>query len=145
MTDPDTSSGPHEVEGAMPGPGRPSARRWLLALLVAMVVGVGWMLLHRDSGPATLVMDDFEFRPDVLRLRAAEPGQELLISNVSSDNVHDFTVVGLPEDVPVHIALFEDTLDVPYVLPGIPAGTYVIYCSVPGHRIAGMESTMVVE
>lgn len=97
-----------------------------------------------SGGPTDrVVMDDFAFAPDVIRLPAETEGYTLLLDNVGSQP-HDLTVDGLPEGTPVHLLLFEDTTDVPYVLPPLPAGTYDVRCSLEGHAEAGMVATLVV-
>jgi uncharacterized cupredoxin-like copper-binding protein len=82
---------------------------------------------------------DLYFEPDALAASAGE-------ITVTLDNVgaieHDF-VVEEPGDVDV----------VGMVAPGESAtgtielepGTYTVYCSVPGHRAAGMEATLDVQ
>lgn len=97
------------------------------------------------DGEQTLVMSDFAFTPSTITVRAASEDQVLLMTNVSVQP-HDFTVEGLPDGSPVHLALLEDTTDpVRYVLPPLPAGRYEVRCTLPGHAGAGMTGTLVVE
>ena len=91
---------------------------------------------------ATLVMDDLFYAPEVLEVPAQEVGYLLQVDNVGEAN-HDFSVEGLPEDVDVHLGMAAG-ISGPYPLPAIPAGEYTFYCSIPGHREAGMEGTLVV-
>lgn len=104
--------------------------------IVAAACGAG----HTER----VVMDDFAFAPAVIRLPAETDGFTLVLDNVASQP-HDLTVDGLPEDSPVHLLLFGDTRDVPYLLPPLPAGEYRVYCSLPGHEEAGMTATLVVD
>jgi plastocyanin len=106
------------------------------AVLVLLLVGCG-------SGPTTtLVMTDFAYEPATVVV----PGDGSHTLTVVNDSgiFHDLTVEDLPADAaPVHLGLFEDS-SAPYRLPALPAGTYTIYCSIDGHREAGMEGTLVV-
>ncbi|MQB01980.1 MAG: cytochrome c oxidase subunit II, partial [Actinobacteria bacterium] len=79
----------------------------------------------------------FVFEPSEITMAAGQPVNIVL---TSTDLLHDFVVEG-PE---FHLAADRDetatgalTIDEP--------GTYTFYCSVAGHREAGMEATLVVE
>jgi plastocyanin len=91
-----------------------------------------------DGAPGVAVTArSFAFEPSQLTVTAGEP---VNIALTSTDLLHDFVVEG--EDF--HLAADRDetvtgalTLDEP--------GTYTVYCSVAGHREAGMEATLTVE
>ena len=79
----------------------------------------------------------FEFTPKEITVKAGEP---VTISMKAEDILHDFTI----DDPKVHVA----------ASPGDPGtgglkidktGRYTFYCSVAGHRTAGMEGTLIVE
>lgn len=90
----------------------------------------------------TLVMSNFAFSPAEVRV-PADGSHTLTVVN-DSDQFHDLTVDGLPDgSAPVHLGLFERA-SAPYDLPALPPGVYELYCSVQGHREAGMEGTFVV-
>ena len=89
-----------------------------------------------------LIEDDIFYEPIRIEVPADEPGFLLFIDNVG-EAPHDFTVEGLPDGVDVHMGMAA-RLSGPYPLPGIPAGEYVFYCGIPGHREAGMEGTLIV-
>jgi plastocyanin len=79
----------------------------------------------------------FEFDPDELTVTA---GEDVAIVLSSEDILHDFTVDGLD----AHVAAEGDET----VAGGLRAddpGRYTYYCTVPGHREAGMEGTLIVE
>lgn len=90
-----------------------------------------------DARAIEVVADDFAFEPSEI---TAEVGEELAVSLTSEDTDHDFTV----EDLDFHVHADQgDT-----VTGGLQVdepGTYTFYCSVPGHRGAGMEGTITVE
>lgn len=79
----------------------------------------------------------FSFRPQRITIHA---GENVAIALHSDDIFHDFVVdrmvghvVGVDGDATARGGL---RIDRP--------GTYTFYCSVPGHRSAGMEGTIVV-
>ncbi len=106
-------------------------------------------------------MTSFAFTPDMLEVNA-EDVIELAIQNVEP-LLHDFTIdevdadvhisflggtgehahVELESEADIHFALSEQGTGVVHVKVSQP-GEYVFYCSVPGHREAGMEGTLIV-
>ncbi|CAN5122816.1 hypothetical protein BH20ACT8_BH20ACT8_17260 [soil metagenome] len=100
---------------------------------------------HGDEAPApidgatelTVAASSFRFDPAALSVDA---GQPVNIALTSSDVLHDLNVEG--DGFHLLAAAGETatgglTIDEP--------GTYTVYCSVAGHREAGMEATLVVE
>lgn len=79
---------------------------------------------------------DLRFRPDQLRIAA---GVGVAITLRSTDLEHDLTIDGT--DFHVHVGANETRTGSLRI--GQP-GTYTAYCSVPGHRAAGMEMTVTV-
>ena len=106
-------------------------------------------------------MTNFAFTPAVLEVNAGEV-LEIAIQNIEP-LLHDFTIDEIDADVhisylggtgqhahaeaerdaDVHFALTEPGTGVVHIKIHEP-GEYVIYCSVPGHREAGMEGTLIV-
>ena len=106
-------------------------------------------------------MTNFAFTPEVLEVGVGEV-LEIAIQNVEAV-LHDFTIDEIDADVhisylggtgqhvhtepqleaDVHFALTEPSTGVVHLKIHEP-GEYVIYCSVPGHREAGMEGTLIV-
>ncbi len=78
----------------------------------------------------------FSFEPVELTINA---GQLANIALTSTDVLHDFNV----ENHGFHLAVDPGETAVGG-LTVEEAGTYTIYCSVPGHREAGMEATLTV-
>jgi len=58
----------------------------------------------------------------------------------SDDMLQDFTI----DDLDAHVAADRGET-APGGLSAAEPGTYTYYCSVPGHRAAGMEGTLTVE
>jgi len=84
-----------------------------------------------------VVADDFSFDPGEI---TAEAGEDLAIALTSEDMVHDLTI----EELGFHVeAARGDTTE--GGLRVDEPGEYTYYCSVPGHRSAGMEGTLTVE
>ena len=80
---------------------------------------------------------DFAFDPDEI---TAEAGEDLAIVLTSEDLLHDFTI----DELDAHVAADRgETATGGFTAD--EAGTYTYYCSVPGHREAGMEGALTVE
>ncbi len=106
-------------------------------------------------------MTNFAFTPDLLEVNAGDV-LEIAIQNVEPV-LHDFTIdkIGadvhisylggtgqhahaeIERDADVHFALTEPGSGVVHLRVFEP-GEYVFYCTVPGHREAGMEGTLIV-
>ena len=80
---------------------------------------------------------DFAFDPDEI---TAEAGEDLAIVLTSEDILHDFTI----DELDAHVVADRGETAEGGVTADEP-GTYDFYCSVPGHREAGMEGTLTVE
>ena len=107
-------------------------------------------------------MTNFAYAPEVLEVAAGDV-LEIAIQNVEAV-LHDFTIDEIDADVhvsylggtgqhaheesqleaDVHFALTEPGTGVVHMKIHEP-GEYVFYCSVPGHREAGMEGILIVE
>lgn len=99
-----------------------------------------------------LVMRDISFDRDVLELTAGQV-VEIALENRGT-LAHDFTIDEIPAEVSaaglrrpdnfnVHVPLGRGgTAEL--LLRVTEPGEYVFYCSIPGHRQAGMEGTLVV-
>jgi uncharacterized cupredoxin-like copper-binding protein len=89
-----------------------------------------------DGGATTfsLTGTEFKFDPSTLSVPADE---EITIELVNGGTIeHDFTL----DEAGVKIAVPATETD--SATFSIAAGTYTFYCSVPGHREAGMEGTL---
>jgi uncharacterized cupredoxin-like copper-binding protein len=92
-----------------------------------------------SSGGVTVAATEFAFDPEDFSLPADE-AVDLTLENKGVVE-HDIVVEEL------------DDRELVYAGPGetvtenvtVPAGTYTFYCSIPGHRSAGMEGTLTVE
>lgn len=79
----------------------------------------------------------FAFDPDTIEVEA---GEDVAIVLTSTDILHDFVI----DDLDAHVSTGGGETATGGLRADEP-GTYTFYCSVPGHREAGMEGTLVVE
>ena len=79
----------------------------------------------------------FEFDPDEITVTA---GEDIAIILTSEDLLHDFTI----DELDAHVAADADETNEGGLRADEP-GRYTYYCTVTGHRDAGMEGTLIVE
>ena len=84
-----------------------------------------------------MTASSFKFDPKTVTVKA---GQPVTIALKSKDIEHDFTV----DDLKIHVGAGPGKLTKSTVTPDKP-GRYTFYCSVPGHRSAGMVGTLEVQ
>ena len=106
--------------------------------------GTGDMDGHNESTPVAegarrveVAATSFEFDPDEITVTA---GEDIAIVLTSDDRLHDFTI----DDIDVHVAADRGETAEGGLRVDEP-GEYTYYCTVAGHREAGMEGTLVVE
>lgn len=99
---------------------------------------------HGDASPVAsgarhieVAGRSFAFDPEELTIEA---GEDIAIVLTSEDSLHDFTV----EDFDGHVAAAAGETATGGFRADEP-GRYTFYCSVAGHREAGMEGVLVVE
>jgi plastocyanin/predicted small secreted protein len=90
-----------------------------------------------DARPIEVWGSSYAFDPGELTVRA---GEDVAIVLTATDIEHDFTV----DEVDAHVSA-EAGETAEGGLRVDEAGTYTYYCSVEGHREAGMEGTLTVE
>lgn len=107
-------------------------------------MGGGMMGDHAESTPLAegarrinVDVTSFAFDPDQITVTA---GEDIAIVLHSDDVLHDFTI----DDVNVHVAAEGGETAEGGMRVDEP-GEYTYYCTVSGHREAGMEGTLVVE
>jgi len=101
---------------------------------------------HEDEGNSPVaegarqvevVAGDFAFDPAEIE---AQAGEDLAIVLTSDDILHDFTI----DELDAHVAANAgETAE--GGISDLEPGDYTYYCSVPGHREAGMEGTLSVQ
>lgn len=157
--DPDTGDTGVKSDSASP----PGVPRWvkvsgiIVIALVLLFVGLRVTGLGGNHGPGrhgpggaqernasridgarevAVIADDFAFEPSRIELTAGEPVNVVLSA---ADGQHDLVV----DEVDFHVAADRDEVVGGGLLVNEP-GAYVGYCSVAGHREAGMELEVMV-
>jgi uncharacterized cupredoxin-like copper-binding protein len=119
----------------------------LLAMLGAVVaVAFGWRAIDESEanaasgggdaggGQATVSLTEFAITP------ASAGVGGLLVANNDGTVAHNLAVEGTDLKTADLSAGDSEGLD----LAGLEAGTYTVYCAIPGHREAGMESELTI-
>lgn len=81
---------------------------------------------------------DMYFDPTEIHLPVAEATRIVLTNHGYA--AHNVTIDELGLELVVGRGMSDEV-----TLDGVPPGTYAFYCSVSGHRLAGMEGTLIVE
>lgn len=99
---------------------------------------------HRESSEAAegareieVSASSFAYDPDEIEVKV---GEDLAIVLTSTDILHDFTI----DELEAHVAADAGETATGGLRADEP-GSYTFYCTVSGHREAGMEGTLVVE
>lgn len=79
----------------------------------------------------------FAYDPDEITVDA---GEDIAIVLTSDDLLHDFAI----DEIDIHVAAEKDETAEGGLKAETP-GEYTCYCTIPGHREAGMEGTLTVE
>lgn len=90
------------------------------------------------SDAVTIVSTEFAFDPDTFTI-AADTDVVVTLDNSGGIVEHDLTIDEL--DVEIYAGpteIVDGTINA-------PAGTYTFYCSIPGHREAGMHGVLTVQ
>src|SRR3954454_18035132 len=105
----------------------------LFVVLVGVGVGSGSAGAAAKPSPVKIKVDarNFAFAPKQLQVKA---GQKVTVALHSTDSTHDFTVQG--GDTVVEVG-GDKTKSGSFTLA--KRGKYIFYCSIPGHRAAGMH------
>ena len=89
-----------------------------------------------DARTISVSATSFEFDPPIIEVEA---GEAIEIELTAKDLEHDFVV----DELDAHVAAAAGETATGGFVAG-EAGTYTYYCSVAGHRDAGMEGKLVV-
>jgi plastocyanin len=90
-----------------------------------------------DARTIQVTASSFEFDPGEI---SVEVGEDVAIELTSDDTLHDFTI----DELDAHVAADADET-AQGGFRAEEAGEFTYYCSVDGHREAGMEGTLIVE
>lgn len=107
-------------------------------------MGNGGDMGHDETSPVAdgarrieVAARSFEFDPEEITVTA---GEDVAIVLTSEDLLHDFTI----DELDAHVAADADETSEGGLRADEP-GRYTFYCTVAGHRDAGMEGTLIVE
>lgn len=122
-----------------------TSRPWWSGMYRWMHGGPGWTRWGASAAPSPspgaeevrVEVDEFSFSPSVLELRAGETVNLVLVNR--GQLPHDLTIPALG----FSLAVGPGETASAALTPQRP-GSYGFFCSVPGHRSAGMVGTLVV-
>lgn len=92
---------------------------------------------------------DFGFKPAQLKAKVGQP--LTVVYRNTGAVVHDFTIDAIPvavegrDQARFQTQLVQSGGELRFTFTPKQAGRYKFYCSVPGHKTAGMVGTLVVE
>lgn len=91
-----------------------------------------------DARTINVEASSFEFDPPTIE---ATTGEDLAIELTATDAEHDFVI----DELDAHVVAGKGETATSGFNVGDDPGTYTYYCSVTGHRQAGMEGELVVQ
>ena len=117
----------------------------LLLLSVAAILACGGGTSGGSSGaPAgstQVTVMDFSFKP---RDISVSSGKVVFFLINSGPAAHDLLIADSSNKTLARSSLVQSGDTFTFTIDNLPAGKYVFYCDVPGHRAAGMEGTLTV-
>lgn len=113
---------------------RPLRLALVLALTGSLAACSGGSAPSSASATVTVEAAEFTFTPDTIEVSAGAP-VTITLTNAGTIE-HDITVDAV--DLVVHVKVGETASGV----ATFSAGTYEFYCSIPGHKQAGMVGTL---
>lgn len=121
-----------------------AVRVLILAVVVAAVAscgGSGGSSSGAPAGSTTVQQMDFQFKPKALTVPA---GKVVFFLSNSGPSAHDMVIADSTGRSIARSSLVQSGDTFTFTIDNLPAGSYVFYCDVPGHRAAGMEGTLTV-
>ena len=121
---------------------------FVLALIAVMIATFGMGLAARSidehratpqsgtSAPTEVALTEFSISPAPLTVSV---GASLVVKN-DGTAVHDLTI----EDASIARPPLDAGVSEELSLGALDSGSYVIYCSIPGHRESGMEADLTI-
>jgi plastocyanin len=93
------------------------------------------------AGSTPVNVMDFNFKPKDLTVSA---GKVVFFLVNSGPAAHDMLVADSSGKTIARSSLVQSGDTFTFTIDNLPAGSYVFYCDVPGHRAQGMEGTLTV-
>ncbi|HKF76938.1 MAG TPA: cupredoxin domain-containing protein [Candidatus Dormibacteraeota bacterium] len=93
------------------------------------------------AGSLQVGMSEFKFTPSTLQ---AKSGSVNFLLNNTGTTAHDMVIADASGKQVAKSELVQPGNQATFTVANVAAGTYTIFCDVPGHRAAGMEGTLTV-
>ena len=93
------------------------------------------------AGSTQVTVMDFNFKPKDISVPA---GKVVFFLINSGPSAHDMLIADSTGKTLARSSLVQSGDTFTFTIDNLPAGKYVFYCDVPGHRAAGMEGTLTV-
>ena len=93
------------------------------------------------AGSIQVGMSEFKFTPSTLQ---AKSGTVNFLLNNTGTTAHDMVIADAAGKQVAKSELVQPGNQATFTVANVAAGTYTIFCDVPGHRAAGMEGTLTV-
>ncbi len=93
------------------------------------------------SGSTPVQVLDFSFKPKDISVSA---GKVVFFLVNSGPAAHDMVIADSTGKSAARSSLVQSGDTFTFTVDNLPAGKYVFFCDVPGHRAAGMEGTLTV-
>jgi len=123
-----------------------AVRVLLLGVLLAAVVacgggGGGGSSSGAPAGSTTVTTVDFQFKPKTMTVSS---GKVVFFLVNNGPSAHDMVIADSTGKSVARSSLVQSGDTFTFTIDNLPAGSYVFYCDVPGHRASGMEGTLTV-
>ena len=112
----------------------------LLVLALAACGGGGGAGTGQPAGSTKVTMAEFKFTPSAIDVRS---GTTLFLVNEGSA-AHDMVVTDTNGAVKARSSLVQPGDSTTFAIGNLPAGSYQVFCDVPGHKDAGMTGRLTV-
>jgi uncharacterized cupredoxin-like copper-binding protein len=93
------------------------------------------------AGSTQVQVMDFNFKPKDISVSS---GKVVFFLTNSGPSAHDMLIADATGKTVARSSLVQSGDTFTFTVGSLPAGKYVFYCDVPGHRAAGMEGTLTV-
>ena len=113
----------------------------LLAAVVACGGGGGGSSSGAPAGSTTVTTVDFQFKPKTMTVSS---GKVVFFLVNNGPSAHDMVIADSTGKSVARSSLVQSGDTFTFTIDNLPAGSYVFYCDVPGHRASGMEGTLTV-
>ena len=91
------------------------------------------------SGSTSVTQMDFQFKPKDLTVKS---GKVVFFLVNNGPSAHDMLIADASGKTVARSSLVQSGDTFTFTIDDLPAGKYVFYCDVPGHRASGMEGTL---